>query len=280
MNNAISIRGLTKHYPGFELQPLDLDLPSGSILGLVGENGAGKSTTIRLIMELIRKDSGTVEIFGRSLDREMKEDIGVVLDSVGLPASLNAVQIGKIMADVYKRWDQAKYDELIRVFDIPVTEKFGKMSNGTKMKVGLAIAFSHHPKLLILDEATNGLDPLARDRVNEMLNEFTREEDHSVLVSSHIVSDLEKICDYIAFLHKGQLMLCEEKDVLAGEYGILKCSREEADRFSEDDLIYRKDGLYATELVVRRSALPADLRLAPIRIEDLFILMVKGGEEA
>ena len=228
--NALEIRNLTKDYGEFTLDNLNLTLPCGCIMGLIGENGAGKSTTIKLILDMIGRDEGTITLLGRDNREDMlltKQDIGVVLDEVGIPSCLSAVQVGKIMTHTFTKWDKELYAQYLKKLNLPEKRPFKEYSKGMKMKLGIAVALSHHPKLLILDEATSGLDPVVRDEVVEMFSEFTRDESHAVLISSHIVSDLEKICDYIAFLHKGKLMLCEEKDRLLEEYGLIHCSKEQ-----------------------------------------------------
>ncbi|MDO5138234.1 MAG: ABC transporter ATP-binding protein [Oscillospiraceae bacterium] len=278
MNNAIEVRGLCKSYPGFKLDNLNITLPSGYILGFVGENGAGKSTTIRLLLDLIRRDSGKISVLGNDpsqSDASWKNDVGVVLDSMGLPSLMKADMIGKVMADAFTRWDNEKFNYYLDRFDVPRDKRFMDMSNGTKMKLGIAIALSHDPKLLILDEATNGLDPLVRDDVNEVLMEFTREDNHSIFISSHIVSDLEKICDYIAFLHKGKLMLCEEKDKLSSEYGILSCSEDDLKTIDSDAILHVSKNAYGCRAVVRRDSIPDGMTTDQITIEELFILMAK-----
>ena len=280
--NAIEIKGLCKTYPGFSLDHVNLTLPCGCIMGLVGENGAGKSTTIRLILDMIARDSGTITLLGkdnRENIRLLKEDIGVVLDEVGIPACLNPKQVGKIMANTFRNWEQAVYDSLLEKLAVPPEKPFKDFSKGMKMKLGIAIALSHRPKLLILDEATSGLDPVVRDEVLDLFSEFTREESHAVLISSHIVSDLEKICDYIAFLHKGRLLLCEEKDALKEKYGILRCSREQLSALPPEAVIGRKETAYGVEAIARRDAVPAGLSLSPIDIEELFIFMVKEANQ-
>lgn len=280
--NAIEIKDLCKTYPGFSLDHVNLTLPCGCIMGLVGENGAGKSTTIRLILDMIARDSGTITLLGkdnRENIRLLKEDIGVVLDEVGIPACLNPKQVGKIMANTFRNWEQAVYDSLLEKLAVPPEKPFKDFSRGMKMKLGIAIALSHRPKLLILDEATSGLDPVVRDEVLDLFSEFTREESHAVLISSHIVSDLEKICDYIAFLHKGRLLLCEEKDALKEKYGILRCSREQLSALPPEAVIGRKETAYGVEAIAARDAVPAGLPLSPIDIEELFIFMVKGANQ-
>ena len=280
--NAIEIRDLCKTYPGFSLDHVNLTLPCGCIMGLVGENGAGKSTTIRLILDMIARDSGTITLLGkdnRENIRLLKEDIGVVLDEVGIPACLNPKQVGKIMANTFRNWEQAVYDSLLEKLAVPPEKPFKDFSKGMKMKLGIAIALSHRPKLLILDEATSGLDPVVRDEVLDLFSEFTREESHAVLISSHIVSDLEKICDYIAFLHRGKLLLCEEKDALKEKYGILRCSKDQLPALPPEAVIGRKETAYGVEAIARRDAVPAGLSLSPIDIEELFIFMVKEANQ-
>ena len=280
--NAIEIKDLCKTYSGFSLDHVNLTLPCGCIMGLVGENGAGKSTTIRLILDMIARDNGTITLLGkdnRENIRLLKEDIGVVLDEVGIPACLNPKQVGKIMANTFRNWEQAVYDSLLEKLAVPPEKPFKDFSRGMKMKLGIAIALSHRPKLLILDEATSGLDPVVRDEVLDLFSEFTREESHAVLISSHIVSDLEKICDYIAFLHKGRLLLCEEKDALKEKYGILRCSREQLSALPPEAVIGRKETAYGVEAIAARDAVPAGLSLSPIDIEELFIFMVKEANQ-
>ena len=273
--NALEIRGLTKHFADFTLDNLNLILPGGCILGLIGENGAGKSTTIRLILGMLRADSGTVTILGQD-SREnpvlTKQDIGVVLDEVGIPECMTPKQVGKVMANVFLRWNAETYQGLLSRFYLPENKKFKEFSKGMKMKLGLAVALSHEAKLLILDEATGGLDPVVRDEVVDMLAEFTRDETHAILISSHIVSDLEKLCDYVAFLHKGKLLLCEEKDLLLSEYGILHCKPEE---LPEEGILHKKQNAYGVEAIVRRDAVKPETALSPISMEELFVFMSK-----
>ena len=273
--NALEIHGLTKRRGGFALQGLELTLPAGCIMGLIGENGAGKSTTIRLILDSLQRDGGTVAVYGkdnRVLTALEREDIGVVLDEVGLPEYLNAAQIGRMMAGIFTRWQPAVYAEYLRRFGLPADKPFRDYSRGMKMKQGLAAALSHQPKLLLLDEATSGLDPVVRDEILTIFEDFTRDESHAVLLSSHIVSDLEKICDYIAFLHRGRLLLCEEKDRLAEEYGIL---RGGADGLDPAAVCGKRVTPYGTEYLVRRGAVPAGTTLGQVGIEELFVFMAK-----
>lgn len=276
--NALEIRNLTRHLGDFTLDSLNLTLPGGCILGLIGENGAGKSTTIRLILGMLRPDGGTVTILGRDNRDNLalsKQDIGVVLDEVGIPECMTPKQVGIVMADVFTRWDAKTYEGLLERFSLPENKKFKEFSRGMKMKLGLAVALSHEAKLLILDEATSGLDPVVRDEVVSILSEFTRDESHSILISSHIVSDLEKLCDYVAFLHKGKLLLCEEKDMLLSEYGILHCRPED---LPETGVLHKKLSPYGAEAIVRRDAVKPGTALSPISMEELFVFMSKEAK--
>lgn len=273
--NALEIKHLNKAFPDFQLMDLSLTLPSGCIMGLVGENGAGKSTTIKLILDMLRKDSGSVTILGKDNVQLVKEDIGVVMDEVGIPYCLNTRQVGKIMALSYKNWDQARYEALLKKLSLPEKKPFKDFSRGMKMKLGIAIALSHNAKLLILDEATSGLDPVIRDEVVEMFREFTMDESHAILISSHIVSDLEKLCDYIAFLHKGKLLLCQEKDRLMEQYGLVLASAEMLQTLEQSSILGRRVSPYGVEALVRRETVPAGWSIHPISIEDLFIFMAK-----
>ena len=276
--NALEIRNLTKVYPGFTLDNLNLSLPKGCIMGLIGENGAGKSTTIKLILDMIHKDSGTITILGKDNQDNIeltKEDIGVVMDEAGIPECLTVEQVGTVMKNTFRNWDEEEYSRLLTKLALPDKKQFKDFSRGMKMKLCIAIAMSHNSKLLILDEATSGLDPVVRDEVVEMFSEFTRDENHSILISSHIVSDLEKLCDYVAFLHKGKLLLCEEKDQLLAEYGLIYCTHEELKRLPAESVKYKKENPYGVEAMVQRSAVPAGINISPISIEELFVFMVK-----
>ena len=282
LTNAIEIRGLTKHYKGFSLENLNLDLPAGCVLGLVGENGAGKSTTIRLTMDALERDGGTVTVLGvDNKSREfhaLKEDIGVVLDETFVPEILSAKQLGRIMAGTFKNWEQDTYEGWLKRLDLPEDKRFKDYSRGMTMKLGIAAALSHGAKLLLLDEATGGLDPMVREELLEVFADFAAQDGHAVLLSSHIVSDLERICDYIAFLHKGRLVLCEEKDVLLEKYGILKCSKEQLQNIPAGAVHGVRIGNYGAEALVEREAMPRGAVIDRPTLEDIILYMSK--EEA
>ena len=281
--NAIELSHINKSFGDFAIRDLNLAVPSGTICGLVGENGAGKSTTIRLLMGALLPDSGTASVLGTDVSspefREVKEDVGVVLDEAYFPESLNAVQVGKIMAATYRRWDQKLYDGYLKRFDLPPSKQFKDFSRGMRMKLAIAVALSHHPKLLVLDEATAGLDPIVRDEVLDIFNEFTREEDHSILISSHILSDLEKLCDYIAFIHQGNLLFCEEKDRLLEEYGIFTDSAEQLECLLPEAIVAREpNGYGGVRALIRRDLAPAGFQLEKPSVEDIVLFLVKGAK--
>ena len=270
--NAIELRDLEKHYRDFDLR-ISLTLPQGCILGLVGENGAGKSTTIRILLGMTRPDGGSLQVLGQP--QADKEQIGVVLDEPAFPECLTAKQVGKVMAGIFRSWDKAAYEGYLKKLGLPESKSFKEFSRGMKMKLSIAVALSHHPRLLVLDEPTSGLDPVVRDEVVELFADFARQEDHSVLISSHIVSDLEKLCDYVAFLHKGRLLLCEERDALREEYGLAQLSKADFEALDPAAVVGSRRSPYGVSAILRRSEAPAGMQLEPVSIEDLFILMVK-----
>ncbi|MBQ5338252.1 MAG: ABC transporter ATP-binding protein [Oscillospiraceae bacterium] len=275
--NAIEISNIAKKYKGFSLGPISLTLPAGCILGLIGENGAGKTTTIKALLGMNRPDSGEIRLLGQPLSADLRNETGVVLDEVGLPENLRIPQIEKIMKYSFRNWKSDVFAEYVKKFELPQNKRFRTFSKGMKMKLGLAIALSHDAKLLILDEPTAGLDPLVREELLDILNEFTRDEGHAVLISSHIVSDLEKVCDYIAFLHKGQLMLCEEKDRLLEQYGFLQTTAENLDALEPAAIRGKRVTQYGAEALVDRKLVPQTFDIRPVTIEELFVYMAKEG---
>lgn len=282
--NAIELSHVNKTLGTFSIQDLSLCVPSGTICGLVGENGAGKSTTIRLMMNVLKADSGTAFLLGTDVTSPeflaLKEDIGIVMDEAYFPEVLGAAQVGKIMAQTYRRWDQKTFESYLDRFELPEKKQFKDYSRGMKMKLAITVALSHQPRLLILDEATSGLDPIVRDEVLELFNEFTQDENHSILISSHILSDLEKLCDYIAFLHQGRLLFCDEKDHLLELYGIFTGTREQAESLQEEAVIgLERSQFGGVRALVRRDAAPVGWELERPSIEDIILFMVKGAKK-
>ena len=215
MNNAIEITGLSKKYDGFKLENINIVLPKGYIMGFIGENGAGKTTVIKAMTGLIRYDSGDIKLFGESfknIGAAVRENIGVVMDDYGLPPEADTKDINKIMKGIYSTWNSRAFFRYTEKFGLPQNKRIKSYSTGMKRKLSIAVALSHNSRLLILDEATSGLDPVARDELLDILREFIQDEDNSVFISSHILSDLEKVCDYITLIHEGRIVFSDEKD--------------------------------------------------------------------
>ena len=279
--NAIECRDLTKAYKDFTLDHITFSLPAGCILGLVGENGAGKSTTLKLLMNAIPRDEGQISLLGTDNQspafRDTKQDIGIVLDEACFPEVVTPKELGKIMALTYRNWDSDRYRRYLDRFRIPEGKKFKELSRGMKMKLAIAVALSHGARLLLLDEATSGLDPMVRDEILDVFNDFTREEDHTVVLSSHIVSDLEKICDYIAFLHHGRLVLFEEKDRLLEEYALVKLTREQLAELDPAAVAGRKVTPYEAQALVRRDRIPPHFVTEHTSLEDIILFLAQEG---
>lgn len=282
--NALELRHVSRRLGDFELRDVNLTLPKGCILGLVGENGAGKSTTIRLLTGELRPDSGTVSVLdaepGSPDFRSVKERLGVVLDDAWFPEILNARQVGTMMAMTYESWDAELYESYLARFALPREKNFKDYSRGMRMKLAIAAALAHRPEVLLLDEATAGLDPIVRDEVLEIFREFSEAEDHAILISSHILSDLEKLCDYIAFLHQGKLLFCQEKDRLLETYGLFVGTRQQVEELAENAVLAREDsGFGGVRAIVRRDAVPACLPLEKPTVEDIILAMVRKEQK-
>ena len=280
--NAISCIEVEKRYDTFRLYLDELTVPQGSMVGLIGENGAGKSTTIRLLLGLAHADKGTIEMFGEPVSygatTEMRENIGFVMEDAWPCAFLNPRQTGNVLAKAYHNWDMENYLMLLKKFDIPVNKLFKDFSHGMKMKLTLAIALSHHAKLLILDEPTSSLDPPTRDEILTMLMDFTREEDHTVFLSSHIVSDLEKICDYIVYIHKGKILLRDEKERIFETYALASCAARHVDDIDPRSILGIRRTPYGVTALMRRENVPAFMELQRFSLEEMMILLGKQGE--
>lgn len=274
MENAICIRGLCKHYEDFSLENLDLTVPTGTIVGFVGENGAGKTTTLKAIFGAIRTDGGSIEVLGcTDPDRLDKSQIGVVMEDSFFYETLTPRQVNSIMKSLQPGWDSAEFARLLHDYQLPEKKLIKDMSKGMRMKFRLATALAHKPKLLILDEATSGLDPVVRSEVLDYLRDYIQDESHSVLMSSHITSDLEKVADSIAYLHKGRLLFQMDRDELLEKYGVLRCSPEQLEVLDNRlKVATRKTGFTCETLVsdaaAARRALP-DAVIDRASIEDI-----------
>lgn len=281
--NAIELKQVKKRYGDFALNDVNICLPQGCVLGLIGENGAGKSTLIRMMCGMCKPDGGEVVVLGERAGRSaaftrVKQDIGVVLDEACLPDELTAPQIAQCMRGIYTHWDDEVFGGFMRRFALPEDKAVRHYSRGMKMKLAIAAAMSHHAKLLLLDEATSGLDPVVRDDILDVFNEFTRQEDHSVLISSHIVSDLEKICDYVVFIHKGNVILSEEKDRLLEKYALLAMERAQYDVMPKEGVRRMLDAHGTVRVLMEREYVPHGMPLERLGLEDMMLMIEKGEE--
>lgn len=284
MKHAIALRNVTKRYDDFTLDHVSFQVPQGSIVGFIGENGAGKSTTIRAILDLIQIDEGEIEVLGLSKEErqnaDWRERIGVVFDVGHFPDQLTPAQIGTMMKHIYRQWNSQTYETYCRQFKLPKKKIYKDLSRGMKMKMSLAVALSHSAELLILDEPTGGLDPIVRDEILDIFLDFIQEEDHSILISTHIVSDLEKVADYIVFIHEGKICFEEEKDQLLESYGIVHCTPEQAEALSSDLVIGQRNSRFSSDIMVKdRNAVKRrypELAVDPAGIEDIMLYTVKG----
>ena len=279
MTDAIKIKNLSKSFGNFRLGPLDLEVKKGTITGFIGENGAGKSTTIKLILDVIARDGGGIEIFGKDikdLPANDKYKVGFVFDDLFLPGSMKVDEIEKFHSLLYKNhWEKGTFYEFIDNFALPIDIPINTFSRGMKMKLGLALAMSHGAEILILDEPTSGLDPVVRDDFLDILLDFIQDEDHTVLISSHILSDLEKIADYIAFIHKGELIFNEEKDGLSEKYGLVSLGDEEYESLDKTALVGVRKHQFGRECLVRREKMPENFDVEKPSIEDIMVYMIK-----
>lgn len=284
---AIKVSNLSKRYKKSSRPSLDnvsLDLPQGCVLGLVGENGAGKTTLIKAITGSVKFDSGSIEVLGHDIDAasqnktddRFRQDIGTVLAEDSFPEIMTAGMIGNVMRSIYINWDSACYNRYLEKFGLDSKKKYKEYSRGMKMKLSIAVAMSHNAKLLLLDEATSGLDPVVRDQLLDEFNEFTRDENHSILISSHITSDLEKICDYIAFIHEGRIVMCDTKDAILDKYGILHCTDDVLAELEDGAVAGSKSSDYGAEALVVRSKVPDTFDISPVSLDDIIVYIARG----
>lgn len=278
MENAVEIKGLRKVYQKFTLDGISLSLPRGCVMGFIGENGAGKSTAIKCMLGLVRPDAGEIRLLGRDpqRDRSVMDRVGMVLDSGFFPPEMSPKEIERILKHVYRHWDGGTFRQLLERFSIDPRKKIMDFSRGMVMKLSLAAALSHGAELLLLDEATSGLDPVVRDDILDLLLEFIQEESHSVFLSSHITGDLEKIADYIVFLHGGKIVASGEKDVLLDSYGLLKCGRDRLSAIDPGALVGYRAGEFGVTALVKKHRVPAGFLVEPATLDDIMLYSIKG----
>ena len=285
MEYAIEVRNLTKEYENFKLENVSFNVGKGTIMGFIGENGAGKSTTIKAILNLIKKDNGLITVLGKEINRNekgIKNELGIVLNDGNFNEKLNVKAINKIMKNIYKRWDDDVFYKYIETFNIDTSKKIEEFSKGMKMKLSIAIALSHKAKILILDEATSGLDPVARDEVLDILMEFIQNEENSILMFSHITSDLEKIADYITFIHNGKIIFSENKDKLIYDMGVVKCTEKQFKTIEVQDRMFYKKGIFNYEVLIDNrdefSKKYPSLVINNSNLEEIMLFYIKGDK--
>ena len=276
-NYAIEIKDLVKQFDNFKLGPINLTIPKGTIVGYIGQNGAGKSTTIKLLLGLLNKDSGEIkmdEINPNSV--ALKDKLGIVFDDLLVPEEMTLIDVEKFCSRVYSKWNKNSFYKFKEKFNLPEKKIIKNYSRGMKMKLSMAVALSHNAELLILDEATSGLDPIVREEILDLLLDFMQDENHTILISSHILSDLEKVADYIAFINDGKILFMETKDELKENYGICTLSNEEVTSIDEEAIVGRRVHSFGQELLVKKNLIPNSIIFQKPSIEDIMIYFVKG----
>lgn len=284
MRSALEVKNISKTYPGFKLDNVTFQVPTGNIVGLIGENGAGKTTTLKAILDLISIDQGNISILGYDYKNalNMREQIGVVFDENCFHENLTPKKIGKVMSKIYSQWDMKLFEKYCNKFSVPMDKKIGSFSKGMKMKFAIIVAISHQPYLLVLDEATSGLDPVMRDEILDVFLDFIQDEKHSVLLSSHITTDLEKVADYIVFIHNGKTVFSKPKDELIYQYGIIRCRTEDFEKISPQDILaYQKKDFEWQVLVANKEKMAAKYKKCVVdnaTLEEIMLLYVKGEQ--
>lgn len=278
MENCIELKNVTRVYPQFKLDNISFSVPCGTVMGFIGENGAGKSTTIRAILGLLKKGEGTVTVLGEdanSLSSETKEKIGVVFDGLTFPESLTAKQLDKVLRGIYRNWDSEAFYGYMTRFGLPTNKKLKTFSRGMVMRISIAAALSHHPQLLLLDEPTSGLDPVVRSEILDLFLEFMQDETHSILMSTHITSDLEHIADYICFIHQGKIVFTEDRNEMLAKYRILKCTDEQLAALDRADVIGMRKGRYSNEVLTLSAEKYPDYTADVPTVEEIMVYYVK-----
>ena len=283
INNVIELKNVVKDYGDFKLDHISFAVPEGSVCGFIGQNGAGKTTTINLILDIINRDEGEISLFGKPVDKDhayVREDVGVVFDEMGFHEFMTAKDINIMMKNIYKNWNEVAFFDYLKRFSLPSKKKCGAFSRGMRMKLQIAAAMSHKAKLLIMDEPTSGLDPIVRNEMIGIFRDFVVEEDHTILLSSHITGDLEKIADEVVFIDGGKIVLSGNKDEILEKHGILKCKKEEASKVSEALIVGVEEEAYSTSILVndRHAAakLYPDMVIEEAALEDIMIYYVNA----
>lgn len=277
----LSIKNYSKHYKNFDIENLSFDIPDGTVVGLIGENGAGKSTIIKSILGVVHPDGGHILFNGREIlkvGKKERQQISFVLDDTGLPMELNLAMLDNVLSCIYDKWDSSKFRELVRQFALPEKKLFKDFSKGMKMKAAIAVALSYDSTILILDEPTSGLDPVVRDEILEMIYNYNKDGNRAVLLSSHITSDLEKICDYIVYIHDGKIIFNEEKDVLLNKYAVYSIDEKKLGELDGDAFVRIIRREYGMEVLAEKDKMPHDFEYKPVTLDDIMLFYSKGEQ--
>ncbi|MCR5738940.1 MAG: ABC transporter ATP-binding protein [Lachnospiraceae bacterium] len=281
VKNVIELKNVTKDYGDFKLDNVSFAVPEGTVCGFIGQNGAGKTTTINLILDVVNRDSGEITLFGEPVSKDtayLREDIGVVFDEMGFHEFMTGRDINIMMKNIYRNWDEEVFFNNLKKFSLPAKKKCGAFSRGMRMKLQIAVALSHHARLLIMDEPTSGLDPIVRNEIIGIFREFVVEDDHTILLSSHITSDLEKIADEVVFIDGGRIVLAGNKDEILEKHGILKCKKNDLSKISESLIVSSEVSDYGAEVLVndRHAAekLYSDMVIERAGLEEIMIYYV------
>lgn len=277
----LSIKNYAKHYKNFDIEDISFDIPDGMVVGLIGENGAGKSTIIKSILGAVHPDGGHILFNGREIlkvGKKERQQISFVLDDTGLPMELNLAMLDNVLSCIYDKWDSSKFRELVRQFVLPEKKLFRDFSKGMKMKAAIAVALSYDSTILILDEPTSGLDPVVRDEILEMIYNYNKDGNRAVLLSSHITSDLEKICDYIVYIHDGKIIFNEEKDVLLNKYAVYSIDEKKLGELDGDAFVRIIRREYGMEVLAEKDKMPHDFEYKPVTLDDIMLFYSKGEQ--
>lgn len=275
----LSINGLSKHYTNFDVNNVSFDIPDGMVVGLIGENGAGKSTIIKSILGVVHPDGGEIVFNGTpvsKLNKAERQKISFVLDDMGLPIELTLSMLDKVLSNIYGKWDSAKFHSLVQRFQLPENKLFKEFSKGMKMKATIAVALSYESNLLILDELTSGLDPVVRDEILQMIYDYNQENNHAALISSHITTDLEKICDYIVYIHNGRVIFNEEKDELLSKYAVYSVDEQQFKELDKAAIIKVLHREYGTDVLALKEKMPQDFDFKAVTLDDIMLFYSKG----
>ena len=281
IKNVVELKGVTKDYGDFKLDQVSFTVPEGSVCGFIGQNGAGKTTTIKLMLDVIKADQGEIRLFGENIEKDsarLREDIGVVFDEMGFHEFMTGRDINIMMKNIYKNWDEEMFFDYLKRFSLPSRKKCGDFSRGMRMKLQIAVALSHHAKLLIMDEPTSGLDPIVRNEMLQIFREFVIEEDHTILLSSHITGDLEKLADEVVFINAGKIVLAGNKDDILEKHGLLKCKKSELEKISAPLIVNVQPGTFGVEVLVNNrkacEKLYPQMVIEPATLEDIMLFYV------